>query len=842
MSNWATDWFQGFNPLTTEGDGRGDYHDQLQTDMAGRDRELRTNRLSSTWARGRSKSTQPDRVVMDLIQIKSTVHSLLKVHGLLPNTQVAIPCLGKIGAGAASFLDVGKWKKPVLLLDADIYKNCESTEVLDTYCGVGLHEASHLNHTRTMFERMQAGTLTGERKMWEGLFEDERIENKVREESPGFGGYLDALKRALFDKKEFGCSIDRWEEKTTYKTMGTIDKPGLSDMDRINILIFAFIRAPYKLTDSMKAWETLTGRCVFDELRGMFPRVPEIEAEVEDYGQKLVDWYQSIKDDYEDLKSETAAQIAQQLRPDEGETGQGESGGGDSSPDQEASPEGQQGPQGNPPQDEEGETADTKSSDEGGAEPAQNDQDGQPAAQADPSPQAEAGPPEGEGQGGADSDDDGTQAEGGQKLQSDGQAGRSGPTEADVQERLDIQQEQVTQDRNETDSKAELEKLADEYKSSLKEYEDAKSTGEAQESERTQKRVEKFEAKKNRIEKALAKKVAERMELGRFGMKDMIEMMRRMETVTEPLNKEESEAMAEADALRVEQGPKWQPERDSVAQNCLIVHPVVGPKQIEKYKSYHESVRGDIARMKQVFRFRLGTHKTKIAELREGRLDRRRLGRAMEKDARLFYKTRTKTDKGIAIGLLLDESGSMGDASQKCRDGDYSSKATKALQVGILMTEALMAVQGVELEVYSFTTGGDQGDDTYFKYLYGKNNPHKEAIANYESGRANYDYQAIMTATEQMKKWTTEDKKMLIVVSDGAPCGHMMSGMGAREATKASVDAARKQGFTVLQIAIQDFRGSEEMYGAKNVIKFTDMAELIANMRRFITRIVRDVS
>ncbi len=336
--------------------------------------------------------------------------------------------------------------------------------------------------------------------------------------------------------------------------------------------------------------------------------------------------------------------------------------------------------------------------------------------------------------------------------------------------------------------------------------------------------------------------MAKRAEQGRFGMRDLAEMLRRMEVINKPLDREESEAMAKADALRVELGPEWKPENSSIAQNCIIVHPMATPAAVKKYKAYYDTVKGNVARMKNVFRFRLGKHTIKDSELREGRLDRRRLGRAHKTD-RLFFRQREKQDKGISIGILLDESGSMSIAGPNPPTSDYNAtKAQRALQVGILLSEALQGVPGVELEVYSFTTGGPRGDDTYFKYLYGKNNPKKEGLADFGRGRANYDYQAIATAVEQMEKWTTEENKLLVVVSDGAPCGTSRTGMDAQTATKQSVDLARKKGFEVLQIAIEDRMNSNSIYGPKNVIKFSDMTSLINDMRKFVTRLIRKVT
>jgi nitric oxide reductase activation protein len=168
-----------------------------------------------------------------------------------------------------------------------------------------------------------------------------------------------------------------------------------------------------------------------------------------------------------------------------------------------------------------------------------------------------------------------------------------------------------------------------------------------------------------------------------------------------------------------------------------------------------------------------------------------------------------------------------------------SSKASTALKMAVLMAEALKQVPGVELEVYSFTSCGSR--DTLFKYLYGGNNPKLEGLANYGSGSQNYDYQAIQVAAEQFKKYTTNENRLMIVLSDGAPCGHFR-GLTAFEATKMSVDTVRRQGIKVLQVAIEDYQGSSSIYGNKWVIKFTDIPQLVNEMRKMIVRVVRDAT
>jgi nitric oxide reductase activation protein len=427
-------------------------------------------------------------------------------------------------------------------------------------------------------------------------------------------------------------------------------------------------------------------------------------------------------------------------------------------------------------------------------------------------------------------------------VQSDGQGGTGESQAPSIDEiRKRIRQQTAADAEDSMDPRKQIEKAIEDLMNrnyrNLQTVEDLAAVSEQSDSK--DKKLEKFEKEKARLEKKLKDYTEDRSKRGRFTLAELKEMIRRMEVILTPMNLEESKSLAEMTELRVEMGPEFQPDPTSTPQKCIVTHPVVTPELRTKYKAYYESVRKEVARMRAVFRFRVGEKVHQRTELKEGQLNRRMLGKIMSSD-RLFKQTTRHTDSGIAIGILLDESGSMGYAPSIPSDR-YGSKAQRALQVGVLLAEALKGVRGVELELYSFTTCGDTRQDTKFEYLYGGNNTKMEAIANYGSGSANYDYQAIACAVEQMQRHTTEEKKLLVVVSDGAPCGHW-NGLDAREATKRSVDAARKQGFTVLQIAIEDYVNSEDMYGKQWCIKFSDMSRLIDDMRRFVVRVVKSVT
>jgi nitric oxide reductase activation protein len=81
----------------------------------------------------------------------------------------------------------------------------------------------------------------------------------------------------------------------------------------------------------------------------------------------------------------------------------------------------------------------------------------------------------------------------------------------------------------------------------------------------------------------------------------------------------------------------------------------------------------------------------------------------------------------------------------------------------------------------------------------------------------------------------------MLVVSDGLPNGKGYTGAPAIKATKQAVQEVKRQGIKILNIAIADYK-SEAIFGKANVLKFTNLPNLVENMRRLIVRLVRSAS
>jgi nitric oxide reductase activation protein len=197
---------------------------------------------------------------------------------------------------------------------------------------------------------------------------------------------------------------------------------------------------------------------------------------------------------------------------------------------------------------------------------------------------------------------------------------------------------------------------------------------------------------------------------------------------------------------------------------------------------------------------------------------------------RIYRRKQVKEEPGLALCLLLDDSGSMFEG--------HPTRASAALRVAVLAIEAFRGIRGIELEVYSHTSTGGNDRDCLVRYLFGKRSNDCSSVGAYGLGNRSYDHQALLTAARLFEENTKHSQRVLIALSDGQPSGHMYGGDPAVQATREAAEAIRRKGMQVLNVALEDYR-SEDIFGARNVVKFTDLSELVRNMRILMTRIVR---
>lgn len=187
----------------------------------------------------------------------------------------------------------------------------------------------------------------------------------------------------------------------------------------------------------------------------------------------------------------------------------------------------------------------------------------------------------------------------------------------------------------------------------------------------------------------------------------------------------------------------------------------------------------------------------------------------------------------MAVYLLIDKSGSMSRFGSKNKQNDQA-----AAETAICLYEALRKLN-IPVYVTGFTTRGNKALHVHYVTW---NSPHsdKYSLANFSADDANYDYYSIAEASRILKRHNAK-YKVLIVISDGAPCNTQrgMSNMDGVAATAAAVTAAKKH-TNVLGVALNCFDENiyRTMYG-KDYISVKSADDMFVSISSALQRIVK---
>ena len=199
----------------------------------------------------------------------------------------------------------------------------------------------------------------------------------------------------------------------------------------------------------------------------------------------------------------------------------------------------------------------------------------------------------------------------------------------------------------------------------------------------------------------------------------------------------------------------------------------------------------------------------------------------------MLQRTFPKELDDMAIYLLIDKSGSMSRSNGRGKRNDQC-----AAETAICLYEALRALR-VPVYITGFTTRGSKALHMHYVTWHSPQSD-KYTLANFAADDCNYDYYSIMEATRILKKHHAKHK-LLIVISDGAPCNprngmHHMDGVGA---TAAAITQARKT-TSVLGVALNCFdeKVYASMYG-KDYITVSTANDMFLPISETIQKIVK---
>lgn len=213
-------------------------------------------------------------------------------------------------------------------------------------------------------------------------------------------------------------------------------------------------------------------------------------------------------------------------------------------------------------------------------------------------------------------------------------------------------------------------------------------------------------------------------------------------------------------------------------------------------------------RLRSILTFRGEQPAAAIKLQRDGRFDDTEIHRWAEGDYRLFTWDEIEAKPDVAMGLLMDLSGSMNGPMP----GDVNTtKYEVAIDLATAFVIAATGVEGVEPRVWGHSTGDIGPVDCAVYRFWEPGDPiERISMAAEINRRGNYDGYAIAACVQQLAL-SERRQKVLFVLSDGIPSGLGYGGEDAMRHVRAVVDWAAAQGVTVIQIAIDtELRPAEQ--------------------------------
>ena len=225
-----------------------------------------------------------------------------------------------------------------------------------------------------------------------------------------------------------------------------------------------------------------------------------------------------------------------------------------------------------------------------------------------------------------------------------------------------------------------------------------------------------------------------------------------------------------------------------------------------------------------------------MKSMRSGRLDTNKLAEAKQNVPTIYERFGQVTTNKVTIGVVIDESGSMG--------GD---KIKKARQAAMFINEVFKKQQDVQLYIYGHTAdqggSGGLGDCNIRIYREPGVNMDPYALGSCEARANNRDGDAIYACAKRIRS-KTADPGLLFVISDGAPYAHDYSGRKAIEDTRKKVTMSQALGFQVIQIAIEAAVPSADMFDYH--IQMTNIEslpnDLIAYVSKKVDKLIRETT
>lgn len=230
--------------------------------------------------------------------------------------------------------------------------------------------------------------------------------------------------------------------------------------------------------------------------------------------------------------------------------------------------------------------------------------------------------------------------------------------------------------------------------------------------------------------------------------------------------------------------------------------------------SVRSQVEQQIQEMRRVFDRQAQVKSRHIKGLTTGKLDSRSLARVGAGSLRVYKRREVLDTPDIAVGLLLDVSGSMG------------SYMPIVWATGCVFAEALIRKQGVNFLALTYTGGSFSVQTTRIC----DRQMGRLCIGNVEQGGGTPSGPAIASLKVLMDRMR-ERQKVIIHFTDGYPDDQW--------SVKSAVQAARKAGYAVWAIAPQGYeRMLEDQYGQGSWETISAIRDLPAKVAELVEKLV----
>ena len=228
----------------------------------------------------------------------------------------------------------------------------------------------------------------------------------------------------------------------------------------------------------------------------------------------------------------------------------------------------------------------------------------------------------------------------------------------------------------------------------------------------------------------------------------------------------------------------------------------------------------------------------------------------------VFEKQQVISGKKIAVALLVDRSGSMGNYDRAAGSGTRMDSANK---VCVIMSEALKQIKGISLDIYThYADYENYHGEKLIKSVPSKKKTANECcvviheylsqqrdntvrIPNIHQRGANYDGYAIEEVSKKlMNDYPDYDNRIVFVISDGQPHADHYSGDAAMNHVADTTSFCRSiYKIDVYGIGIADAYTEAEgtkMYGEGNNVVLGDITSSIGVMTSFLRKIATKVN